>query len=278
MQNAKIAASGGIPPRPTSKVVGNAGTSKNLNVPTTAVTKTVVNNNPSKGIETKLSHSTSLSQPNNAATINNNRKSPQTTTVIAASKANKTNHDRIAKKAANLETMQIADEEKSHHVVNPKPNVFSRWLYNMNDNEEIVLTDVRAMEIARSLHFTQQHLRKFKAKFNEIDIDNTGDVMISEYLTILGESKSPFTDELFSLVELQSNGKILYEEYLIIVSTYCMFTKDQILRFCFDCFDLDKSGSITEDEFIELCRWVDEHSTVWINNLSSTMNILSLKI
>jgi Ca2+-binding EF-hand superfamily protein len=53
---------------------------------------------------------------------------------------------------------------------------------------------------------------------------------------------------------LDGNGTIDFDEYVQVVTMYCMFTKDEILRFCFECFDVDGSGTIDEREFIELIK------------------------
>ena len=56
--------------------------------------------------------------------------------------------------------------------------------------------------------------------------------------------------------DLDGSGTIEFDEYVRVMATYCMFTKDEILRFCFECFDVDKSGTIDEKEFVELCKYV----------------------
>ena len=33
---------------------------------------------------------------------------------------------------------------------------------------------------------------------------------------------------------------------------FCTYNKEQILRFCFDRFDLDKSGALDEREFMQM--------------------------
>lgn len=55
---------------------------------------------------------------------------------------------------------------------------------------------------------------------------------------------------------MDGSGTIEFDEYVRVMATYCMFTKDEILRFCFECFDVDKSGTIDEKEFVELCKYV----------------------
>lgn len=60
--------------------------------------------------------------------------------------------------------------------------------------------------------------------------------------------------DCFCFPDLDGSGTIEFDEYVRVMATYCMFTKDEILRFCFECFDVDKSGTIDEKEFVELCK------------------------
>ena len=63
-----------------------------------------------------------------------------------------------------------------------------------------------------------------------------------------------FICNFYFCVDLDGSGTIEFDEYVRVMATYCMFTKDEILRFCFECFDVDKSGTIDEKEFVELCK------------------------
>ena len=46
-------------------------------------------------------------------------------------------------------------------------------------------------------------------------------------------------------VDMDGNGVVDFDEYLCVMVTYCMYTKDEIMRFCFECFDVDQSGYIS---------------------------------
>ena len=48
------------------------------------------------------------------------------------------------------------------------------------------------------------------------------------------------------MIDIDGSGTIEFDEYVRVLTTYCMFTKDDILRFCFECFDVDGSGTIDE--------------------------------
>jgi Ca2+-binding EF-hand superfamily protein len=54
--------------------------------------------------------------------------------------------------------------------------------------------------------------------------------------------------------DIDGSGTIDFDEFIRVCATYCMFTKDEIMRFCFECFDVDGSGTIDEHEFVELCK------------------------
>jgi Ca2+-binding EF-hand superfamily protein len=118
----------------------------------------------------------------------------------------------------------------------------------------VQLRDPRAIEAAQALNLSQGHLRKLKIKFDRIDVDGSGNIDSDEFFEAVGEQRSPLTDRLFAMIDLDGSGTIEFDEYVRVMATYCMFTKDEILRFCFECFDVDSSGTIDEKEFIELCK------------------------
>lgn len=120
--------------------------------------------------------------------------------------------------------------------------------------QNAVLRDPRAIESANALGLRPHHIRKLKAKFDTIDIDGSGAIDYDEFFEAIGEQRSPFTDRLFNLIDLDGSGTIEFDEFVRVLATYCMYSKDEILRFCFECFDVDGSGTIDEKEFIELCK------------------------
>ena len=55
-----------------------------------------------------------------------------------------------------------------------------------------------------------------------------------EFFEMLGEARSPFTDALFQLIDLDGSGTIEFEEYVLVCGTYCMYTKEDILKCAFE--------------------------------------------
>jgi Ca2+-binding EF-hand superfamily protein len=145
-----------------------------------------------------------------------------------------------------LESIIVRTKKKS--MLEKMMNDFGIGLTNVQ------LRDPRAIEAAQALNLSQSHLRKLKIKFDRIDVDGSGNIDSDEFFEAVGESRSPLTDRLFAMIDLDGSGTIEFDEYVRVMATYCMFTKDEILRFCFECFDVDSSGTIDEKEFIELCK------------------------
>ncbi len=64
----------------------------------------------------------------------------------------------------------------------------------------VILKDPRAIEAAQALDLHQNHLRRLRVKFDKIDIDGSGNIDYDEFFESVGETRSPFTDKLFSLI------------------------------------------------------------------------------
>ena len=117
-----------------------------------------------------------------------------------------------------------------------------------------VIRDVKALEAAEALNLSNNQLRKLKMRFDDIDIDGSGSIDATEFFEALGEPKSPFTESVFQIIDIDGSGLMEFDEFVRILATYCMYSQDEILRFCFEMFDKDGSGAIDEKELIELCK------------------------
>jgi Ca2+-binding EF-hand superfamily protein len=142
-------------------------------------------------------------------------------------------------------------KKKTFKPKKPKQNFLLKFFLPQSD---VILRDPRAIEAADALRLTQRHLRRLRDKFDAIDVDGSGNIDVDEFFEACDENKSPITDRLFALIDLDGSGTIEFDEYVRIMATYCMYTKDEILRFCFETFDKDGSNGIDEKEFMELCK------------------------
>jgi Ca2+-binding EF-hand superfamily protein len=147
-----------------------------------------------------------------------------------------------------------------------------------------------AQEAAMALNLQQWHLKRLKAQYKKLDMDGSGTVTTVTLLVIcsatvtmlthilqrelfetMGEVRSPFTDKLFELIDIDASGTIDFEEFVHVMATYCMFTKEEILKFCFETFDVDGSGTIDEKEFLRLCDFVNNGQPIFPGNFKTAL-------
>jgi Ca2+-binding EF-hand superfamily protein len=146
---------------------------------------------------------------------------------------------------------ELTDKKPTFKPKKKKKNFIAKLFTSTPD---VILRDPRALEAVEALHLTQDHLKMLRDRFDGIDVDGSGSIDTEEFFEAMGENRSPITDRLFSLIDLDGSGTIEFEEFIRILATYCMYTKDEILRFCFETFDKDGSNAIDEKEFVELCK------------------------
>jgi Ca2+-binding EF-hand superfamily protein len=96
-------------------------------------------------------------------------------------------------------------------------------------------------------------------------------ISAEEFFESIHEVKSPFTDALFAVMDMDPSDEIDFEEYIRICATYCLYTREEILRFCFETYDHDGSGAIDEDEFMELCATVNNAAPAFPGNFSTAL-------
>ena len=72
-------------------------------------------------------------------------------------------------------------------------------------------------------------------------------------------------------MDLDGNGTIEFDEFVAVLLTYCMYSKDDILRFCFDTFDRDHSNSIDEQEFMSLLATVNNGQPMFPGNMGTAL-------
>jgi Ca2+-binding EF-hand superfamily protein len=159
--------------------------------------------------------------------------------------------ERTAKGTKKKKKKKDEEKKKTFKPKKPKQNFLMKFFASQSD---VILRDPRAIEAADALRLTQRHLRRLRDKFDAIDVDGSGNIDVDEFFEACDENKSPITDRLFALIDLDGSGTIEFDEYVRIMATYCMYTKDEILRFCFETFDKDGSNGIDEKEFMELCK------------------------
>jgi len=118
-----------------------------------------------------------------------------------------------------------------------------------------------AFKTVQALKLTNKDLRKLKIEFDLVDLDHSGSIEMSEFFAMLDEPKTPYTDALFKLIDLDGNERIDFDEFVHVCGTYCVFDLDGVLEFVFNAFNTDGTpeGKIYEDEFITMMKAISKN-------------------
>jgi Ca2+-binding EF-hand superfamily protein len=139
-------------------------------------------------------------------------------------------------------------------------------------NSVIAFEDTSAAAAAVwELGLDQKDLRRLKNKFELIDLDGSGEIDYEEFFELIEDTRSPYTDALFALIDQDGSGAIDFSEFIHVLSTYCMYNREDILRFCFDTFDADGSGAIEEDEFIGMMKALNNAAPMFPGNFAKAL-------
>ena len=128
-----------------------------------------------------------------------------------------------------------------------------------------------AAQAVYELNLNQQDLRHLKNTFELVDLDGSGEIDYDEFFDMIQDTRSPFTDALFALIDEDGSGAIDFGEFVHVLSTYCMYTRDDILKFAFDTFDKDGSGAIDEEEYCEVMKGLNSSNPVFPGNFQRAL-------
>ena len=113
---------------------------------------------------------------------------------------------------------------------------------------KIPVPDERMQKTIDLLKLEKKHIRILWKRFQKHDKDKSGTIDIMEFYTMISEERTVFGDSIFELIDIDNNGTLDFSEFVQTLGTYCMFGRNDILKFCFYVFDKDKNGYIEQDE------------------------------
>jgi len=89
--------------------------------------------------------------------------------------------------------------------------------------------------------------------FRKMDVEGTGYINLDNLYYLLGEEIgiiSPYLERFFSLIQKQNPDKANFLEFLPVLATFCLFTKEQIVSFVFSLLDHDNDGYISKKDML----------------------------
>ena len=54
---------------------------------------------------------------------------------------------------------------------------------------------------------------------------------------MVGEERTAFSEALFGLIDADNSGEINFEEFVQVLTTYCIYSQSEVLSFVFNHFD-----------------------------------------
>lgn len=114
-------------------------------------------------------------------------------------------------------------------------------------------SDDRMEKLVDLFALTDVDLALFYRLFAKLDIEKSGFVSISSIFECCEFQRNMFTDSFLELLDIDYiDGEINFTEFLDVIMTYCMFERNEILKFCLYMFDDDKAAAITEVDLKQL--------------------------
>lgn len=129
---------------------------------------------------------------------------------------------------------------------------------DMNNQE----SDDRAFvleNVAKKLNIQGSQMNDIQAKFSQIDEDGSGEIDYDEFCSVMQMEPGPLAETLFKMFDSDGDGTIDSREFLVSMANLVATSKDQKVRFAFDVFDVDGSGSISRDELIKILKATHAH-------------------
>ncbi|KDO28599.1 hypothetical protein SPRG_06455 [Saprolegnia parasitica CBS 223.65] len=123
-----------------------------------------------------------------------------------------------------------------------------------------------------SLGFTVHDTNRLHVAFLQADADSTGGLSFLEFLTCFVYKKT------FTMMDVDGNGDVDFEEFVLAMWKFCLFSKEALIGFSFGLYDEDCSGEIDTFEAQRCLRevWGDK----WQHNphastISEKLNLLA---
>ena len=155
-----------------------------------------------------------------------------------------------------------------------KPNGQAKCLRKLCGGAAIGDYEASSPEARRTvskLKLKATDLRRLRVSFNDIDIDESGEIDYDEFLEHMEEQRNIFTDAVFRLIDENGDGVLEFDEFIGICGSFCMWSQGEILKFCFDTFDADGGGTIDEEEFEVLAKTIAGKDPMFPGNFSRAL-------
>lgn len=96
-----------------------------------------------------------------------------------------------------------------------------------------------------------EEAKKIFHAFEKVDQDKSGQIDVDEFFNGLRIEPTPFGECVFKVADVSNDGEIDFGEFFVAIYNFCSFDEYSMMQFCFNIFDVDRSGEI--DKVSLLC-------------------------
>jgi serine/threonine-protein phosphatase 2B regulatory subunit len=129
----------------------------------------------------------------------------------------------------------------------------------LDDRFEAAVQPMRAM--LGKLKVGDEEAKKIYKRFEAVDKDKSGQIDVEEFFQGLRIEPTSFGERVFKVADVSHDGEIDFGEFFVAVYNFCSFSADSLLNFCFNIFDVDRSGSIERAEVKALVKMMRGNSS-----------------
>lgn len=109
-------------------------------------------------------------------------------------------------------------------------------------------------EIYEAFAFNELDIGRLHKVYRKIDNDSSNSIELAELLAFLDLDRTRFTKRIFTMFDEDSSGLLDFHEFVLSLWNYCTLTKSSLVLFAFDLYDADNSGTITNNEVMDMLK------------------------
>mmetsp|Transcript_22570 Transcript_22570/g.38721 ORF Transcript_22570/g.38721 Transcript_22570/m.38721 type:complete len:179 (-) Transcript_22570:400-936(-) len=104
-------------------------------------------------------------------------------------------------------------------------------------------------------HFTQKEIKRFFRRFKLLDIDGSGDISVSEFLSVPELASNPLVLRIISIIDTDHSETVNFKEFVQALSIFSVHAdKEDKLKFAFKIYDVDEDGYISNGELFTVLK------------------------